>query len=74
MNTAASTSEMAMIGLVIWSMALRVASRGERCSSRMMSFDGFDDHDGVVDHDADGQHHAKQRELVDGEAEDLPCR
>ena len=36
MNTAASTSEIAMIGLVIWSMALRVASRGERCSSRMM--------------------------------------
>jgi len=36
MNTAASTRDIAMIGLVIWSMALRVASRGERCSSRMM--------------------------------------
>jgi hypothetical protein len=34
-NTAASTSEIAMMGLVIWSMALRVASLGDRCSSRI---------------------------------------
>ena len=36
MNTAASTSEIAMIGFVICDIALRVASFGGRCSSRMM--------------------------------------
>ena len=36
MNTAASTTEIAMIGLVICVIALRVASFGGRCSSRMM--------------------------------------
>ena len=32
----------------------------------------LDDHDGVVDHDADGQHQAEQREQVDREAEQRP--
>ena len=36
MNTAASTEVIAMIAPVIWRMALRVASSGLRCSSRMM--------------------------------------
>ncbi|MCY1406143.1 hypothetical protein D9M71_214010 [compost metagenome] len=31
--------------------------------------DVLDHHDGVVDHDADGQHHAEQRQQVDGESE-----
>ena len=36
MNTAASTTLMVMIGPVIWPIALRVASFGDRPSSRMM--------------------------------------
>ena len=36
MNTAASTEVMATIAPVIWRIALRVASFGPRCSSRMM--------------------------------------
>ena len=31
--------------------------------------DRFHHHNGVIHHQADGQHHAKQRERVDGEAE-----
>ena len=31
----------------------------------------FDDHDGVIDHEAGGQRNAEQGERVDGEAEDL---
>ncbi len=34
-----------------------------------MSFDGFDDHDGVVHHQPNGQHQAKQRQRVDGKAQ-----
>lgn len=34
-------------------------------------FDGFDDDDGVVDEEADGQDHGEQRQGVDGEIEDL---
>ncbi len=33
------------------------------------AFDVLDHHDRVVDHDADRQHHRKQRQLVDGEAD-----
>ncbi len=36
MNTATSTSVMPMMAPVIWPMALRVASRGDRPSSLMM--------------------------------------
>ena len=34
----------------------------------------FDDHDGIVDHQAGGQRDAEQRKRVDGEAEDLDER
>ena len=34
-----------------------------------MALDVLDDHDGIVDHDADGQHQPEQRQGVDGEAE-----
>ncbi len=36
MNTATSTSVMPMMALVIWVIALRVASRGDSPSSAMM--------------------------------------
>ena len=31
--------------------------------------DGLDDDDGVIDHDADGQHQAEQRQVVQAEAQ-----
>ena len=34
-------------------------------------FDGFDDDDGIVDEEADGQYHSEQGQGVDGEIEDL---
>ena len=34
-----------------------------------MPLDVFDHHDGVVDHDADGEHETEQRQIVDREAE-----
>ena len=34
-----------------------------------VAFDRFHHDDGVVDHQADGQHQAEQRQRVDGEAE-----
>ncbi len=35
------------------------------------SLDGFDHHDGVVDHNTDGQHHREQCQLIYREAHDL---
>lgn len=32
-------------------------------------FDGFDDDDGVVNDEADGEHEAEQRQRIDREAE-----
>ena len=54
---------------VIWPIALRVASFGDRPSSRHDALDVLDDDDRVVDDDADREHHAEQRQLVDREAE-----
>ena len=34
-----------------------------------VTLDGFDDDDGVVDDEADGEHEPEQRESIDGEAE-----
>jgi len=34
-----------------------------------VALDGFDDDDGVIDDEADGQNQAEQRERVDGKAE-----
>jgi hypothetical protein len=36
-------------------------------ATREMPLDIFDHHDGVVDHDADREHEAEQREIVDRE-------
>ena len=69
-NTAISTSVMPMIGPITSSIALIVASLGRRARRASMWCDGvLDDHDRVVDHDADRQHQAEQREHVDREAE-----
>ena len=51
---------------VICVMALRVASRG---GSRFLGHDALDvlDHDdGVIDENADGEHHREQGQHVDG--------
>ena len=68
-NTAASTSAMATSAPVIWSIDLRVASRGSSPSSRHDALDVLHHHDGVVDQQADGQRHAEHGQRVDGEAE-----
>ena len=68
-NTAHSTSTMAMTGPVTSCMALMAASRAV---TRLLAHDALDvlEHDdGVVHHDADGEHHAEERERVDGVAE-----
>ena len=64
-KTESSTRVMAMIGAVISSIACLVASAGvsSGCSS-ITALDVLDHHDGVVDDDADGQHHAEQRDGV----------
>ncbi|MCY1223649.1 hypothetical protein D9M72_357850 [compost metagenome] len=42
-----------------------------RSAEADVPFDVFDHHDGVVHHDADGQHQAEQRQGVEGEAEQV---
>ena len=34
-----------------------------------MTLDGFDDDDGVIDDEADGENQAEKRERIDGKAE-----
>ena len=67
-NTAHSTSVMARIGPVISSIALMVAVRVSQAPGHL-PFDVFQDHDGVVHHDADGQHQAEQRDVVQAVAQ-----
>ena len=62
-NTALSTRPTAITGPDTCSIALIVASRGARPVLDVM-LDRLDDHDGVVDDDADGQHQAEQRQVV----------
>ena len=70
-NTELSTSVMAMIGPVISSIALIVAvARGQALVDPAL--DVLHHHDGVVDDDADGQHQAEQRQVVEGEAHQPP--
>ena len=68
-NTAQSTSVMAMIGLVT---SRHGADGGvvRREAVLDVALDVLDHDDGVIDHDADGQHEAEERERVDREAED----
>ena len=67
MNTAISTAVVAMIGPVTSVMAARAA-----CERRQAGFelplDILDDDDGVVDDEADRQHHAEQAQHVEREA------
>ena len=57
-----------MTGPVTSSMALRAASRGGHALVQP-ALDVLDDHDGVVHDDADRQHQAEQRQVVQREAE-----
>ena len=64
MNTAQSTSAVAMIGPVTSLIAcLRRLER--RQAERDVALDVFDHDDRVIDHDADGEHEAEERERVD---------
>ena len=67
MNTELSTSVMARIGPVISSIALIVAVR-ESQPGGDQPLDVLQHDDGVVDHDADGQHQAEQRQVVEAES------
>ena len=68
MNTAVSTRAIAMIGPVTSSMALSgAASAGQAVLDVVL--DVLHDHDGVVDDDADRQHQAEEREVVEREAQ-----
>ena len=70
-NTALSTRPMAITGPETCSMALIVASRGRQAVLDVV-LDRLDHHDGVVDDDADGQHQAEQRQVVQAEAHAPP--
>ncbi len=64
-KTDSSTSVMAMIGAVICAIAFLVASAGGEVGFLLHhALDVLDHDDGVVDHDADGQHHGQQRDGV----------
>ena len=58
MKTAAKMSAIATTGLETCSMAAIEASFGDMPFFNMV-LDGFHDHDGVVDHQTDGQHQAR---------------
>ena len=58
-----------MIGLVTSCIALIAASRGGEPFLVHDALDVLQHDDGVVDHDADGEHHAEERQRVDGVAE-----
>ena len=68
MNTADSTSAMATSAPPTSSMVLWVASRG-RQSLADVALDVLHHDDGVVHHDADGEHQAEQGQIVEREAE-----
>ena len=66
-NTESSTSVIAMIGPVISVIAFLVASAGDSCGFFLHhALDVLDHDDGVVDDDADRQHHREQRYGVGG--------
>ena len=69
-KTDSSTSEMAMIGAVIWRIAL--LRRLGRRKLRLLLHHALDilhHDDRIIDHDADGQHHREQGDRVGGIAE-----
>ena len=67
-NTALSTRPTAITGPDTWLMAL-MRGLARRQAVLDVMFHRLDDHDGVVHHDADGQHQAEQREVVEAEAD-----
>ena len=67
-NTAASTSVIVTIGVVISAIAARVASSGAQAPVEVL-LDVLDHDDRVVDHQADRQDQAAERQRVDREAE-----
>ena len=69
-NTAISTAEIAMIGLVTSLIACFAASIGDE-TARDVALDVLDDDDRVVDDDADREHEAEQRQRVQREAEQM---
>ncbi len=73
MNTAVSTSAMAISAAPTSFMVTRAASVGRQAFAQL-ALDVLDDDDRVVDHDADGEHQPEQRQHVDGEAEPLHHR
>ena len=68
MNTALSTRPTAITGPETSSMALN-RRRARRKPMLDVMLDRLDDDDRVVDDDADGQHQAEQREIVQAEAD-----
>ena len=70
-NTAVSTRPMAITGPDTSSMA-RIGGVARGHAVLDVVLDGLDDDDGVVDHDADGQHQAEQRQVVEREAHRRP--
>ena len=67
-NTAHSTSAIATSAPPTSSMLLSAASRGDKPGCDV-ALDVLHHDDGVVDHDADRQHQAEQRKVVEREAE-----
>ena len=65
-NTASSTRVVAMTGPVISCMALIAACFGD-ITTRNVPRRVFHDHDRIINHDADGQHDAEQRQHVQRE-------
>ena len=69
-NTESSTSVIAMIGAVISRIASLVASRRRELGMLLHdALDVLDDDDGVVDHNADGEHQGEQRHRIGGIAD-----
>ena len=63
-NTALSTSAIAISAPPTSSIVLCAASRGDRPCAQV-ALDVLDHDDGVVDDDADRQHQAEQRQVVE---------
>ena len=69
-NTADMTSVMAITAPPISLMAALAASQGQIILLHL-GVNGFDDHNRIIDHDPDGQYQRKERDQVDGKAEQL---
>jgi len=68
-NTDDRTNAIPMTGPDSSSIAFRAASFGARPSS-IVALHAFDDHNGVIHHQADGEHQAEHGKRVNGEAKE----